>query len=206
MLVRRFLPALAAAITLAAGLVTAVETATPALAAGNPECQNIAHGLCLYADGLNGHYVYGRTIPEIENAFDTLTAKAYVCNGGFKVTSSCPFLVEQGGQNWNTPYIGDTIFTMENAPSGQYFLGRYNNSLSDVVQGQAGTGDLWVAVPVPDGDLGDYLDLYYFVNVHVTGLSLFYEYLCAQTANDPVELLTSFPGNGACVWFHSGGF
>jgi hypothetical protein len=141
-------------------------------------------------------------ITQSQNAFDTSTAKADVCNGGFKVTNSCPFLVEQQGINFNSPYIGDTIFTMENAPSGWDFLGRYDSGVPDVVQGQAGTGDLWVAVPGATG----FPDTYYFVSVHVTGLAAQYEFLCAQTADDPVELLTAFPGNGACVWDHTGGF
>jgi len=200
MLMRRFLPALVTVITLAAGLVTAVETATPALAA-SPMCLVEATGICLYADGLNGHYVYGRVAPlhQSENAFETSTAKAYVCSGSFTVTSTCPFI-----DNGSIPnYTGDTIFRMQNAPSGWYFLGRYAGGPpdgSDVVQGNSGTGDEWVAVP----QSGAYT--YLFINVSVTNQNAQPTYLCAQTTDAPVQLVTQLPGSGACLWEHVGGF
>lgn len=196
MLMSKFLPALVAAITLAAGLLTAVECAIPVLAVPDPVCQLVANGLCLYANGQNGHDVYARQIPQGENAFDTSSVKADVCGGGAKVTDTCPF---EEGLNLNAQYKGDIIFTMQNAPSGMYFLGRY--ATGEVVQGNAGTGDLWVQVPDPSTQAA-----YYFVNVRASSQDATAAFLCSNGANAPVHLFTTFQGSGQCVWDNTGGF
>lgn len=194
MLMRRLLPVLITASMLAAGLLTAAVTATPALAGTGPVCDNnITTGLCLYANGTNGHDVYGRALDGGGNAFETDPELANVCDNTSKVSASeeCPF----SDDALNSKYNGDSIFTMTNSP--WYFLGRASGA---VVQGNKGTGYLWIRVPTGQPDI------YYFVNVAESNNFSTPEFLCAGAANDPVYLSPVFAGSGDCEWVSTGGF